>query len=146
MAREFKEWDGHFTKEQIEGTRKVWYANYHRRKAELNKVLGVSHEDALNQRPWFWVYLEQHRTDYTREQIADAVYTSDGHEEWQRFRVAMKGLSTEDKLAFLEARWDIYVKDNIMDTREVESIRINNYIGALRRGGQLDDKFHVRRS
>jgi hypothetical protein len=55
----------------------------------------------------------------------------------------LKGLSTHKKLAFLEARWDIYVRDNVMGSKQIEMIRINNYIGALRRGGQLDDKFNV---
>lgn len=137
MAKEFKDWDKHYTKGQIEETRKVWRNNVARRYKE---VAGIS--VGVNPKPWFWVYCGIY-TIYPKEVVADAVYTSEGAPEWQRFRVALKGLETWEKLAFLEARWDIYVKDDIMSSQAVERIRINNYIGALRRGGQLDDKFNV---
>lgn len=135
MAKEFQDWDRHFAQAQIESCRAQWRSNIQRlSQRELGICQGIG----------FWIYHNNYRV-YDRAVVADAVYTSADPAEWQKFRVSMKGLSTHEKLAWLEARWDIYVKDDAMGTRDVEKVRINNYIGALRRGGQLDSDFNVRK-
>ena len=79
--------------------------------------------------------------------IAEAV----DNEEWQRFRVSMKGKSTAEKLDMLEEYYEQqrvlgyraeYPNDRreFLDDRHYEDvkIRIDNYIKALCRGGQLE--------
>jgi len=57
-------------------------------------------------------------------------------DDWQAFRISLKGLSTEDKLVKLRA----YVAERSRFTGELpllDKIRVTNYIYALKRGGQL---------
>lgn len=70
--------------------------------------------------------------------IAQAV----DNEDWQKFRLKLKGLSTAGKLAELEAYWDLtHEQDKTFDKRHHEDcdvcIRVDNYLKALARGGQL---------
>lgn len=75
-------------------------------------------------------------TSATSQRIAEAV----DNEDWQKFRLSMKGKSTADKITMLED----YYNDNTSDEVEPEipletiKIRIDNYIKALCRGGQLE--------
>lgn len=65
----------------------------------------------------------------TSRRIAEAV----DDEDWQKFRLSMKGQSTERKLNMLEEYYNAHVgedEDNV-------TIRVDNYIKALCRGGQL---------
>ena len=56
-------------------------------------------------------------------------------DRWQSFRLSLKGVSTETKLQRLhEYRTSSMKKGNLP---EVERLRIDNYINALLRGGQL---------
>lgn len=88
---------------------------------------------------------KQGTTDYSRR-IAAAV----DDEGWQKFRISMKGCSTTLKLNMLQAYYvDHYVRAPDPDTvppdqwealkLELEDVRIrvDNYIKALSRGGQL---------
>jgi hypothetical protein len=63
--------------------------------------------------------------------IAEAV----DNEEWQKFRLSLKGIPTQDKLAlllaYMDERWD-----GSPDTED-EYIRVDNYLKALARGGQI---------
>jgi hypothetical protein len=65
----------------------------------------------------------------TQQEIQDAVK----NEDWQEFRKSLKGLPTEDKLEelfeYLCTRTDIPFA--------TAQIRVDNYINALLRGGQL---------
>ena len=64
--------------------------------------------------------------------IAEAV----DNEEWQRFRLSMKGKATSEKLDMLHRYYQTaidYPEDDIDDV----VIRVDNYIKALCRGGQL---------
>jgi hypothetical protein len=54
-------------------------------------------------------------------------------EEWQRFRVSLKGLSTAEKLRRLRS-----YKTN--HSGRCVAVRVDNYLNALRRGGQLPPK------
>lgn len=70
--------------------------------------------------------------------------------EWQRYRRAMKGESTEKKLDMLE-QWRL-LEEN--DNREIVGrahigmrcqCQIDNYINALKRGGQLNMDLTIKR-
>jgi len=66
-------------------------------------------------------------TNATSRRIAKAV----DDEEWQKFRVSLKGQSTTTKLRRLKR----YYEDGIGEA-DVE-IRVDNYLKALARGGQI---------
>lgn len=51
--------------------------------------------------------------------------------EWQKFRLSLKGKTTQEKL---EALGMYYARS---EDRESDYIRIDNYLKALARGGQL---------
>lgn len=74
---------------------------------------------------------------YPPETVHWAVYEHCYAEEWQQFRVSLKGLSTKEKLYCLAWRWA-----HGSQTHE-EEVRINNYLGALIRGGCLSTTFEV---
>lgn len=73
--------------------------------------------------------------------VRNAVYEATGFEEWQKFRVSLKGQSTQVKLYRLRKRWYAMRTQFESDSAQldVEKCRIDNYIGALKRGGQLDE-------
>lgn len=75
---------------------------------------------------------------YNVEDVHRAVYHSANAERWQKFRVSLKGLSTREKLYCLADYWKHCSR---CFTNE---IRVNNYIGALIRGGQLSSDLKVR--
>lgn len=54
--------------------------------------------------------------------------------QWQEFRLSMKGVSTEKKLQMLHEWWH---KNNAMESRRAR-VQIDNYLNALKRGGQLN--------
>lgn len=96
----------------------------------------TSKELAIASKITFWPFaLDSWTIDFVRY----AVYEAEGFEEWQKFRVSLKGQSTQVKLYRLEDRaikmHELY-KDNYEQER-IEKCRIDNYIGALVRGGQL---------
>lgn len=91
---------------------------------------------------------------HTNKDIRYAVYEGIGFEDWQKFRVSLKGCSTAMKLARLEWRWHYFTEycgecdaaGKLIvseELRNLEHIRIDNYIYALRRGGQLDAEFCI---
>ncbi len=62
--------------------------------------------------------------------------------DWQKIRLSMKGIDTKDKLAIL---LDWYTKQKAMAKANMDWVaderiecQVDNYLGALRRGGQLD--------
>ncbi len=55
---------------------------------------------------------------------------------WQRFRISLKGLPTEVKLDRL-SDWPIRDRK--------DQVRVDNYLNALKRGGQLDIGGNVQR-
>lgn len=63
-------------------------------------------------------------------------------EDWQEFRVSMKGKSTEVKIGMLQ-RYDFEMHggENVFSALDIVDcdycIRVDNYIKALCRGGQL---------
>lgn len=61
--------------------------------------------------------------------------------QWQKVRLSMKGKPTHEKLQTLKDYWDRYHPVVPVCTE----IQIGNYLGALRRGGQLDALNRVRK-
>lgn len=99
-----------------------------------------------------WKYLDALLYTWNAEAIRLAVYLIEEPridkkftaEEWQKFRVSLKGQSTWMKLARLKERYERNVLVNTQPTiRNIERIRICNYISALRRGGYLDSNYEV---
>lgn len=58
-------------------------------------------------------------------------------EEWQKFRRILKGVPTFKKLEMLSIRRN----SNVMNRRR--QVQLDNYVNALRRGGQLNLKNEV---
>jgi hypothetical protein len=73
-----------------------------------------------------------------RVRIAEAIKDP----AWQEFRLSMKGKTTDEKLSMLEEYYNEAIDDFCTTpdctTCEDVEIRIDNYIKALCRGGQLD--------
>lgn len=74
--------------------------------------------------------------DWDQDTVQYAVYQAPRAEEWQMFRVSLKGLDTKTKLFCL----DWYLEHS---TYEFTPVRVDNYIGALVRGGQLNCRLEV---
>lgn len=65
---------------------------------------------------------------------------------WQKIRLSMKGKTTADKLAILKRWWDKHIVDADLNKVELAcEVQVGNYLGALRRGGQLDDANRLRK-
>lgn len=92
-----------------------------------------------------WPYMHHFTETYSISLIHYAVYEAPDTEEWQKFRVSLKGLSTREKLFCLGWYWDYHVSPSILRTYTVrfELIRVNNYLGALKRSGHLDSNLKV---
>jgi hypothetical protein len=50
---------------------------------------------------------------------------------WQEFRLSLKGISTREKLNRLQG----YLEE---DSSQVRQIRVQNYLNAIARGGQIE--------
>ena len=95
-----------------------------------------------------WKWKEAYQI-YGHNEVRHAVYLADDAMEWQKFRVSLKGFNTQEKLYRLRYRWTWkvlhemqYGSDNLAHR---ERVRINNYLGALVRGGQLNSNLEVPR-
>src|SRR5947208_287754 len=68
--------------------------------------------------------------------------------EWQEFRIQLKGKPTAVKLQFLEKWYDGTAYQGLagnLYSKWQREVQVGNYLGALRRGGQLDSNNQVRR-
>ena len=82
-------------------------------------------------------------SQWNHDQVRFAVYIAPSADEWQQFRVSLKGQSTAMKLARLDLRYIAAEHAPNQADWELEKIRIDNYIGALVRGGQLNSKLEI---
>ncbi len=74
----------------------------------------------------------------TKEEILSSTADSD----WQSFRVTMKGMTTSEKLDRLSFyRMTKLLPDDSL--QRVHEVQIDNYINALKRGGQLNSNLGV---
>lgn len=126
MAKEFKDYDKKYSK---------WKGQL--LEYELDHPMFKLADAIIYQRSIFWT-----KQSYTTDTIRKAVYETLGAEEWQRFRVSLKGFSTPEKLYRLVFRLGYYTTLHtseliLRDEFNYETIRFNNYLGALVRGGQL---------
>ena len=128
MAKEFKDFDKKFSREQIKEMRDRY-------------CVGLdSTEEVQDLQKWIHTISQGWKNDYIRF----CVYESMSHLYWQQFRVSMKGMSTFEKLVMLHNYGKAhFVNNEDWALRKVEKCRIDNYIGALRRGGQLDENCMV---
>ena len=69
--------------------------------------------------------------------VQECVYKMNDSSDWQLLRVSMKGLSTWLKLLVLHRYYFNTAGGTII------WCRVDNYLGALRRGGQLDKDYMV---
>lgn len=93
-----------------------------------------------------WPNTALFRESYPAEVIANAVYEGSEAYRWQMFRVSLKGLSIRQKLWALNWYWTVFVSPADGKFRQAannEIIRINNYLGALKRGGFLDSNLKI---
>ena len=65
--------------------------------------------------------------------------------DWQRFRLSLKGTPTRHKLERLEEWYDNKHGISRDMTKYMREVQVGNYLGALRRGGQLDADNKVQR-
>ena len=127
-TKAFKEWDKQFKAAELRIERQIWLGN--------DRITGL--EDR-------WINKVE---SWDMKFIRFCVYEADDVENWQRFRVALKGLSTHEKLLMLRRRFEKY-KDSIHVTSQgypfarVEKCRVDNYLGALVRGGQLNSDHEI---
>lgn len=75
----------------------------------------------------------------TRDILEHAVNNS----TWQKYRLAMKGKPTEEKLRMLRQWRAAHMKDGKLP--KATQVQIDNYINALKRGGQLTKEGHIQR-
>lgn len=85
-------------------------------------------------------------TQWPQSQVQYCVYDAADAAKWQLFRVSMKNTTTVEKLKMLLA----YFVDECFPYAQTdkvrwerEKVRIDNYIGALVRGGQLNPKHEI---
>lgn len=81
---------------------------------------------------------------WSQDEVQYAVYEAPDHESWQKFRCSLKGQSTRMKLA----RLHLYLEKCKADASSIAEmrlaqVRVDNYLGALIRGGQLNTTLHV---
>lgn len=122
MAKEFKEWEKRFSTEEIRRERVNWLSRIPEKLALESWEFGVA--------------------SWSHEEVRKAVYEARDAESWQKLRIALKGTTTQQKLAILvEYMFDA---DNFdREDRWVMLCRVDNYIGALKRGGQLDSQLRI---
>lgn len=75
---------------------------------------------------------------HSRKEIQECC---EGQFEWQAFRSRLKGLPTTEKLVQLD-KW-LYVVGRRYYLDDVVRTQVDNYINALKRGGQLSMELRV---
>lgn len=119
LNKKFREWEKKFSREQIREERKLW--------------LTTVTDDIIYKWPF---EVEQ----WPQDRVQFAVYDASDAERWQLFRCSLKGLSTSDKLICLWSRRSKYI---CTSQASIEKCRIDNYLGALVRGGLLNSEYEV---
>lgn len=129
MAQEFKLFDKKFAKEK----------RTHAFLRRLSDAEGISRMAHLKRRGgWPFAF-----RIWDQAFVQECVYKLEDHEDWQLFRYSLKGLTTYQKLTML---WIYGISHTLPDGSGCDVVaqcRIDNYIGALKRGGQLGSKLEV---
>src|SRR3954463_2161087 len=115
MAKEFKDWDKVFKKDEISECRHLWLGAMD---VWADKVIIKWHHASII-------------CVWTNAEIRHCVYEAEAFRDWQLFRVSMKGLTTAQKLYMLGARYKMYVEDETLGYArcKIEQCRIDNYVG-----------------
>lgn len=119
MAKEFKHFDTMFSRAEINACRDKYFDDV----KLADRAKASAHIKRWDRKTDYW----------TNDEIREAVYMMEDSVNWQLFRVSLKGLTTQEKLYMLAQ----YYVHHDAETTAREKLRIDNYIGALRRGGQL---------
>ena len=87
------------------------------------------------------------RRGYPPEQVREHCVRN---ETWQILRIRLKGKPTHTKLQMLQDYWCMNQFNRVRGKGRFESswaveVQVGNYLGALRRGGQLDKNNQVRK-
>lgn len=128
MAGEFKKYD-----EEFANNKGKTFEN-------ICKVYGrPANEDWMDKKSWNDFFPGWQLVIHGRSEILSAVYQAPGARDWQFFRVGLHGLSTNQKLWCLAWYYSQEPKDYL------HRIRIENYLGALVRGGQLNNRLEIQR-
>lgn len=135
MAKEFKDYDQKY--KRFAGTALL----------QIEAVGGKVNKDDIAACD-HWTHTDRFTEEYSMQTIRYAVYEAPGAEEWQKFRVSLKGLTTREKLYCLNWYYDMHVSVGpgahlTLEDWSRHILRINNYLGALKRGGQLDSVLRV---
>lgn len=128
VTSKFKSFDTRFTNHQIAVQRETW-------------LRGFEFSEPIKR----WTH---HVDQWVQSFVQHCVYEASDHEEWQLFRVSLKGLTTYEKLYCLDRYLEqVNFNGDEADQRQAqkEKCRIDNYIGALVRGGQLNKNLEVMR-
>jgi len=131
MAKEFKDFDKKYAK-LMGGA-----LNFIRKQGG-----SIASEDIAACTHWPEQYMGKFTEAYSVAQIRFAVYESPDAEEWQKFRVGLKGLNTKEKLYCL-MWWHVHAYELLHTDPSRDVIRVNNYLGALKRSGHLDINLKV---
>lgn len=138
MAKEFKHFDKIFAELTGKGIVLCGYQ-------DSTRLREIIRESCM-----LWPFKEHFTEKYTAEMIKFAVYDEPTAWDWQRFRVSLKGLTTPEKLFCLSWWWcrrvagrEMISDSSVNKYTEINKIRVNNYLGALKRGGQLDKDLRV---
>lgn len=134
MTKKFKQFDTGFTFAQQRECREKWLYS------------GSSGIDRDSYDRW-----PEKQSAWPQDFVQFCVYQASDHEEWQLFRVSMKGLPTKSKLYMLHNRYVTLVSSVASDNPsgpewtqyKIQKCRIDNYLGALVRGGQLNSNLEV---
>ena len=135
MAKEFKLYDKKYGKYMGTAVKSI----------RNERVVDYAEISSIQQ----WPYMDRFTEEYSIATIRNAVYESGNDTEvWQKFRVSLKGLSTREKLFCLMDYWQIHVECGPgayvqLVQYQNHVIRVNNYLGALKRSGHLDNSLRV---
>lgn len=124
VTSKFKSFDTRFTNHQIAVQRETWLRGF---------------EDSEPMKKW-----PHNVQQWSQNRVQFAVYEASDHEEWQLFRVSLKGLTTYEKLYCLDRYLDALARED-QHGWDLNVCRVDNYIGALVRGGQLNKNLEVMR-
>ena len=126
-SKHFKSFDKAFSPEQIQACRDRYCYSLKTSPKMLDGILG-------------W---EMKLNSWDQDFVQYCVYSANDHRDWQLFRVSMKGMSTREKLFMLYNYYteteQVSIFGKITQIYNVRKCRIDNYIGALKRAGILDD-------
>lgn len=132
MAKQFKEWDKKFSHREV-----VQESNYWLPFNIMPSVIMNIDKWPLPVDVW------------PQDFVQHCVYHVEGdnylhHRKWQLFRVSMKGHTTQEKVFMLINYYQSNVVEAMSeDERKIQKCRVDNYLGALIRGGQLNKEYEV---